>query len=385
MLYLMKIKEEINGKTKVKYCCSMISGDGITSQVISDIKNDENLYPVYGGNGQRGYYGKYNSDGEYILIGRQGALAGNVHRTQGKIWAADHAIVVTCNDNNDIVFMYYLFIMMDLNRYAQDTAAQPGLAVSKIMALPCIIPDINTQKKIATYIEHKCSEIEVTETELQHQIELLQEYKQSVITEAVTKGLDKNVAMKDSGIEWTKTKVKYCCSMISGDGITSQVIADFEDAENIYPVYGGNGQRGYYCKYNRNGEYILIGRQGALAGNVHRVNDKFWATDHAIVVTCNNKSDIGFMYYLFIMMNLNRYALDTAAQPGLAVSKVMALPCNVPNIDTQREISYYLDSKCAEIDAVLADKQKQLHSLTEYKKSLIYEYVTGKKEVPADA
>ena len=109
--------------------------------------------------------------------------------------------------------------------------------------------------------------------------------------------------MKDSGIEWigeipkdwSYSKVKYHCSMKSGDNITSLNIEE----TSHYPVYGGNGQRGYFSQYNVDGDKILIGRQGALAGNVHYVSGKFWATDHAIVTT--PFKDINILYFFYLL------------------------------------------------------------------------------------
>ena len=156
--------------------------------------------------------------------------------------------------------------------------------------------------------------------------------------------------MEDSGIEWIReipkdwlvSRVKFYCTMNSGDNITAQDI----ETEGRYPVYGGNGLRGYFSKYNYDGKYILIGRQGALAGNVHRVTDKFWSTDHAVVTNVFKSADLSYFYYLFITMNLNQYAFDTAAQPGLAVSKIMGLSIVIPPIiKEQYRIAKFLDLK----------------------------------------
>lgn len=399
-------------KTKVKYCCSMISGDGITSQVISDTKDADNIYPVYGGNGQRGYYSQYNRDGNYILIGRQGALAGNVHRTQGKIWAADHAIVVTCNNKTDIGFMYYLFIMMNLNRYAQDTAAQPGLAVSKIMSLSCIISNIETQKKIATYIERKYIEIEAIESELQHQIELLQEYKQSVITEAVTKGLDKNVAMKDSGIEWigdiphtwnvyrlkyiVKSSLQYGANE-SGLEYTDELpryvrITDIDNNGRLKDTDKQSLDLHTAKPYLLDSNDILLARSGATVGKAflyHESDGPCAFAGYLIRAKCKTELLSKLVYYYTMSYSYNDWKNSIFSQatiPNIGADKYSNLRIPIsPNEKEQRKIIDYLDQKCAEIDAVLTDKQKQLDTLTEYKKSLIYEYVTGKKEVPADA
>ena len=257
----------------------------------------------------------------------------------------------------------------------------------KKIAIP--IPSIDEQKRIADYLDRKCAEINSLATDIQSQIDILENYKKSVITEAVTKGLDPNEEMKDSGIEWIGEipknwniiKIKYLCKMQSGDNITAQDINPEKDEINCYEVYGANGFRGYYKNYTHIGKYCLIGRQGALAGNVHLIDNIFWATDHAVVVYVNNKVSQEYMYYLFLAMDLNQYAFDTAAQPGLAVSKIMNLQMALPPYTQQQLILDFLNKKCFRIDGAIKEKKEQLDILEKYKKSLIYEYVTGKKEV----
>lgn len=251
-------------------------------------------------------------------------------------------------------------------------------------------PALYEQQKIADFLDEKCVEIDALSSDIQSQINILEKYKKSVITEAVTKGLNPDVEMKDSGIEWIGkipydwniTKVKFLCEMQSGDNITAQDINEEKDEIDCYKVYGANGFRGYYKKYTHKGKYCLVGRQGALSGNVHIVDDIFWATDHAIVVCVNEKVLQEYMYYLLIAMNLNQYAFNTAAQPGLAVSQIMNLQIVCPlYIQQQKLIVDFLEKRCAEIDNTIDGKKQQLKILEQYKKSLIYEYVTGKKEI----
>ena len=356
--------------SKIKYHCTMKSGDNITALDISD--NDE--YPVYGGNGLRGFYKIYNKNGNHILIGRQGALAGNVHLVNGKFWATDHAVIVTLKNDVFINYFFRMLESMNLNQYAFDTAAQPGLSVSRIMNLNIVLPNLKEQHRIADFLDSKCSEIDALIENLRTRMESAKEYKKAVITEAVTKGLDKDA----NNESWITSKIKYHCTMKSGDNITALDISD----NGEYPVYGGNGLRGFYKTYNKNGNHILIGRQGALAGNVHLVSGKFWATDHAVVVTLKNDVFINYFFRMLDSMNLNQYTFDTAAQPGLSVSRIMNLNIALPSLEEQHRIADYLDSKCSEIDALLQNYEDQIATLEEYKKSLIYEYVTGKKEVP---
>ena len=107
-------------------------------------------YLVYGGNGLRGYTSTYNHDGEFALIGRQGALCGNMNYSVGKAYFTEHAVVVQANENNDTRFIYYLLDTMQLGQYS-DQSAQPGLAVNKLIKLENVFPDKTEQVKISTY------------------------------------------------------------------------------------------------------------------------------------------------------------------------------------------------------------------------------------------
>lgn len=246
-------------------------------------------------------------------------------------------------------------------------------------------PNQQEQQSIANFLDEQCAQIDSIAAVLEKQIKVLQQYKDSLISETVTKGLEKSTLMKDSSIDfsqrirtdWIETKVKYICEMYSGENITSSDI----EIDGNYPVYGGNGLRGYYSNYTNSGYHILIGRQGALCGNVHRVSGEFWATDHAIVTYSKRGVEDSFLYYLFTAMNLNKYS-QTAAQPGLAVNTIQNLStCIPPTNELQKQIADYLDEKCDQINSIIETKKSQLTTIQQHKRSLIYEYVTGKKRV----
>ena len=215
-------------------------------------------------------------------------------------------------------------------------------------------------------------------------IELLKEYRQVTINNAVTKGLDPNVPMKDSGIEWLGQipvhwqikSLKHCATMKSGDNLTSLEITE----EGFYPVYGGNGQRGFYKAYNKEGNYLLIGRQGALCGNVHFVSGKFWATEHALVTVVNSDIVIKWYYYMLSFMNLGQYS-ESAAQPGIGVEIIKNLITCIPGINEQYKIVDFLDKKTTQIDEAIGLKKAEIANLNEYKATLIDSAVTGKIKV----
>ena len=138
--------------------------------------------------------------------------------------------------------------------------------------------------------------------------------------------------------EWHSFLINEICSEFkSGKNIKADSIS--ENGE--YPVFGGNGLRGYTASYNHEGLYVLIGRQGALCGNVRSVNGKTYITEHAIAAAGNEKSNTSFLHYLFLKMNLGQYS-DQSAQPGLAVNKLLKLEVSLPPISEQKKIAKLL-------------------------------------------
>jgi len=245
-----------------------------------------------------------------------------------------------------------------------------------------VFPSLSEQQKIANYLDKVCGEVDEMISLQEQMIEELKAYKQSVITEAVTKGLNPNVPMKDSGIDWIGevpehwevAKLKYYIKVDSGDAITNEHL----EVTGLYPVYGGGEIMGYYSSYNTDDEALIVGRVGARCGCVTLTEGKSWATDNALIV----KTDwlLKYVFYLLQGVNLNR--LNTSnAQPLITATKIKNVYVPILELDEQQSIASYLDTKCSEIDALIAIKQAKIEELKEYKKSVIYEYVTGKKEI----
>jgi len=215
-------------------------------------------------------------------------------------------------------------------------------------------------------------------------IRKLEEYRKSLINEAVTKGLNPDVPMKDSGVEWLGEipvdwevcKLKHVVNMQSGNFIQATEI----DVEGVYPVYGGNGIRGFTQKFNLEGNYVLIGRQGALCGNINFASSKFWATEHAIVVYPLKETDLLYLKELLRIMNLNQYS-ESAAQPGLSVTKILNIKIPKITLKEQKQISDFLIRKEAPIISIINKIKTQLNLLQSYRQSLVSEAVTGKIDV----
>lgn len=171
--------------------------------------------------------------------------------------------------------------------------------------------------------------------------------------------------------QWIIKRIKDLCVLQSGDTITANEFID----EEGYPVYGGNGFRGYTSKYNHNGEYILIGRQGALCGNINYATGKFFASEHAVVVYKFKGINTFWLGELLRILNLNQYSLS-AAQSGLSVDKIkrVELPF-VPSHKEQTTISNYLRKETQAIDKKIALLENKIIKYFELKKALIRETV----------
>jgi type I restriction enzyme S subunit len=190
--------------------------------------------------------------------------------------------------------------------------------------------------------------------------------------------------MKDSGIEWLGDipehwkvkKIKFIAILKSGENITSESIKEVGD----YPVYGGNGLRGFYSEFTNDGDYILIGRQGALCGNIKYARNRFWASEHAIV--CYLEPDNNWLWFgkLLESMNLNQYN-QSAAQPGLAVGVIKNLSIPFPSIEYQNEIVEFIIDYEKKTNEIVEKTKNEIGLLKEYKIALISEVVTGKVNV----
>ena len=266
--------------------------------------------------------------------------------------------------------------------YAFGQGVRQSLTFEELKKMLILLPSPKEQQAIADFLDEECAQIDSIATDLEKQIALLQQYKKSLITETVTKGLDKSVPMKDSGVEWIgkipdhwdAKRMKYFLSVSSGDAITNEQLEDGE-----YPVYGGGKQMGYFNRTNVDKNKILIGRVGANCGCVTITDVPSWATDNALVVQsyCHFK----YIYYLLISADLNRLN-EANAQPLITGAKVgNCVVSFTKNYAEQEEIARYLDEHCEKIENIIVGKQEQLETIRQHKKSLIYEYVTGKKRV----
>lgn len=241
------------------------------------------------------------------------------------------------------------------------------------------IPNINEQQSIATFLDTKCGEIDALISLQEEMISELQAYKQSVITEAVTKGLNPHAKMKDSDVEWIGEipeewnicKAKFLVNISHGmDPVTDGDI----------PVYGSGADSFKTCGEYKEGDAVLIGRKGATLHIPHYIKGRYWNVDTAFDVKAKDNFHLRYYYYNAICFDYKKYMSQTTL-PGMTQSNYnnMKLPC--PPLHEQHSIATYLDEKTSQIDSLISLKQQKIQELKDYKKSIIYEYVTGKKRV----
>lgn len=180
------------------------------------------------------------------------------------------------------------------------------------------------------------------------------------------------------GKDWQEKQLHSVCQMKAGKFISASKI-NIKPAAELYPCYGGNGLRGFTCEYSHSGEYSLIGRQGALCGNVTFVSGHFYATEHAIVVYPNKNVHNNWLFYCLNKLNLNQYAIGQA-QPGLSVNFLEKITIRIPEQEKeQQKIADCLSS----LDNIISLQMKKIDLLQKYKKGLMQKLFPAKgKAVP---
>jgi type I restriction enzyme, S subunit len=245
------------------------------------------------------------------------------------------------------------------------------------------VPPIDDQENIVNYLDRETTEIDALVAEKEQMISLLQEKRNALTNNAVTQGLNPNVALKPSDLDWLGSipqhwsvkKLGYLASLKSGETITADTI----DKQGTYPVYGGNGLRGYTDSFTHSGDYVLIGRQGALCGNINYAHGNFWASEHAVVAAPLEEYDYRWLGSLLHSMNLNQYSLS-AAQPGISIDRIGAIKIPVPPLEEQQSIAQYIDREPTQIDSLVTVIKDSIALLKERRSALITAAVTGQIE-----
>jgi type I restriction enzyme S subunit len=249
----------------------------------------------------------------------------------------------------------------DYKQYNTGTA-QPKLNKVVCSGIPVLAPPLAEQRAIAAAL----SDVDALLEALTRLIAKKRDIKQAAMQRLLTG----HTRLPCFHGQWESKRLAALCSMKSGEGITSESIDQFSK----YPCYGGNGLRGFASRATHNGRYALIGRQGALCGNVLGVEGQFFASEHAIVVTASATTDVQWLTYVLRRMNLNQYS-ESSAQPGLSVSKILNLEVAAPPTkDEQTAIATVLSDMDAEL-AALESRRAKTHAL---KLAMMQELLTGR-------
>lgn len=391
---------------KVKYLFSIGRG-----RVISQLELEEYGYPVYSSqtknNGCLGYISTYDFDRSQLTWTTDGANAGTVFLREGK-----HNCTNVCgtlmpkNDDNNLLFLKYALEYIAVYHKRADINGYK-IMNNEMADIVIVLPPLPEQEKIATFLDSECAKIDEVISKTKSTIEEYKKLKQSVITEAVTKGIRPNREMKDSGIEWI------------GEICTDYAIYRLKHLLRTSLMYGANDSGIPFDEtlpryiritditldgklkdegklslseesaspYILEDDDILFARSGATVGKAFIYKKEYGKSAFAgylIKASTNNRVIADYVFYYTqssIYEEWKKQIFIQATIQNIGADRYSNLPIVIPNVDEQEEIANYLDKKCTEIDTLIAKKEQIVSELESYKKSLIYEYVTGKKEV----
>lgn len=291
-------------------------------------------------------------------------------------------------------YLYYLLHVFDLKKgfYGMGSGVRQGLNYGEVKELRVILPSETEQSAIATYLDDQCTKIDTLIEEAKASIEEYKQWKASLIFEAVTKGLDSNAEMKDSGIEWIgqiphhwmTSRIKY--ELDNLDNLREPISAEKrENKLGLYDYYGASGVIDKIDSFNVDDTVLLIGEDGANLRMrnlplIYKASGKFWVNNHAHILKVHSNNDYDYFAYLLEAGDYSVFITGTA-QPKLSQFNLMRFPIVKPPLAEQILISKYLKKKCNYIDSLISERQTVISELESYKYSLIFETVTGKRKV----
>ena len=303
-------------------------------------------------------------------------------------------VIVRPDSKYDKRFLVYISMCpgyQETNMLIARGTTMQRMSRSQLQNVDMPIPPLADQQRIADYLDENCGEIDSLIGLQEQMIEKMKAYKQSVITEAVTKGLDPNAKLVPSGIDWIGEIPEHWDIIKVGfifdnlDNLREPISAEMRERNNPqYDYYGASGVIDKIDHYNVDDKVLLIGEDGAnlVMRNlplIYKAEGKFWVNNHAHILK-PRKDDYDFMAHALEACNYRDY-ITGSAQPKLSQENLSRVQLPVPPLSEQQAIASYLDSKCSDIDRLIALKQQKIEALKDYKKSVIYEAVTGKTEI----
>lgn len=369
------------------YCAANIHFDGISNEAIKEMwfsVAEKELYRV-----------KQND----LLVVEGGAGAGGcaiVPNLQHDVYIQNSVMIVRPKAEQCSRFLRYLIEHLVKSGYIDvvcNKATIPHFTKDKLANVP--IPLSTEQRRIADFLDAECARIDTVIEQTRASIEEYKKLKQSVITEAVTKGIRPGRKMKDSGIEWIGEipeewqlfRLKDYYRFEKGKNAAVYTQSYIAEHEGDFPVFSGqtenNGIMGKINTYDYDiDECLFTTTVGAKVMTPNVLRGKFSLSQNCLIMLQTQKCNNRYIYYaLFPLFRYAKSLIPSYMQPSLRVSDLNKYSFYAPKYEEQDEIADYLDERCCAIDELIEQKEKMLSDLESYKKSLIFEYVTGKKAV----
>ena len=382
---------------RFKYCAQICNGGEY-----SDIEVEEGGYPVIGSGGEFARASKFSYYGKSVLLGRKGTVDKPLF-VDGAFWCVDTMFYTKINDFMYEKYLYYCALCFPFDYYVTSTAL-PSMTQRDLGSQEITVPPRKEQQAIADFLDKECAQIDSITADLEKQIELLQQYKKSLITETVTKGLDKSVPMKDSGVEWIGEipehwrlkRLKYIAKLKTGTTPPGNEGINYDEnginwftPSDFLPNMQLDTSEKYIdretIRYENIQTYprgsVLLVAIGATVGKIGISKNNAYSNQQITAVIPQHISGNYLLYYL---ASKSPYIKDNALYTTLPIinnSYLQNITIVVPPTTEQEKIVEFLNRKCSIIDELIEDKNKLLLRLQQHKKALIYEYVTGKKRV----
>jgi restriction endonuclease, S subunit len=286
--------------------------------------------PVYGSGGVMTHVSEAIGFGPTVLIPRKGSLD-NVFFVEGPFWTVDTIFYTEIGPEVEPKYLYYNLKRMRLSQM-NEAAGVPSMNQKKLGQIRIPVPPLEVQREIVRILD----QFTTLEAELEAELEARRaqyEYYRNQL-------LSYDALASRGPVEWVK--LKDIVSMRAGSSITSKDIATVADSSHVYPCYGANGIRGYVSAVTNRDNASIIGRQGALSGNISFAEAPFFATEHAVVVTPKVKLVLRWLYHTLIVAELSKY-VTKSAQPGLSVRRLEQVEVLFPSIEEQQRIADVLD------------------------------------------
>ena len=332
--------------------------------------------PVYGSGGYMLSVNDFLHDGESVCIGRKGTI-NNPMLLTGKFWTVDTLFYTHSFRDCLPKFVYAIFQNIDWLKH-NEAGGVPSLSKTIIEKIQTAIPGIAEQQKIADCLS-SLDELIAAQT---CKVDALKTHKKGLMQQLFPREGETQPRMRfpefRDAAEWLPKTLGDACKMQAGKFVSAADI-HAQSASGFFPCFGGNGLRGFTVTQTHNGTYPLIGRQGALCGNVKLATGKFHATEHALVVTPNKGVEAVWLYYLLDLLNLNRFATGQA-QPGLSVDVLEKVPAAVPEDEKEQQA---ISSCLTSLDTVIAAAIQELETLKTHKKGLMQQLFPSAEAVEA--